>query len=1271
MQELENFSAADEHKSNQPVFRKLVPVVEVEIENCVNCHACISNCPVNFCNDGRGNHIVVNHDMCIGCGSCLSACTHGARKPIDNFHEFLADLHSGQKMVAIVAPSAAAHFPDQLFRLNGWLESIGISAVFDVSFGAELTIQSYVDFIQQNNPVTVITQPCPAIVSFIEIYHPELIPYLAPVDSPMLHMIKMIRRYHTEFQDHKIAIISPCLAKQREFQASGMGDYNVGFISVHNYLNNNSIHLQDFPEVEFQNPSAERAVLFPAPGGLKETLERWLPEVKSKVRSIEGRERIFKYLTALPEAIQKGIAPLVVDCLCCEAGCTVGPLTVHKEATLDDQEVWIQKRNITSQKKFLAENNLSDTGNIDSTIQEKMRTLLSRFNVPGLYSRQYENLKLNSPIKEPLESEREEIFKAMHKYSERDLYNCNSCGYQSCEVMAVAIFNKINKPENCHFYLLRETEISHEKILNREHRLNTILETSLEGFIRVDNDFIIQEVNQSLCSMTGYSREELLFRPLFSLTSEEGRNELQKQKQNRDIGKHSTYEIPLIDKSSQVIYCIFSASPLNNREGNKVGSFAMISNITPMKRLNEELENRVLERTSELQQTLTATEFLIQNMPFGILIMDARKKIKSINRAASSMLGFTPEALVNNYCYQKICCLDRESCPIKDIKFVKNFEGNFKHANGNQFPVLKTVLEINWEGEDLYLLAFVDISDRKEAENVLETAKLETEQINSELELALDHARKMTQEAQKANKTKSEFLANVSHEIRTPMNGIMGMTELILDTSLSDEQRDYAETVKNSADSLLVLINEILDFSKVEAGKLELDNTDFNLEELIEDLLDPLGVKANTKGLLLTQYIDPSLHQSLSGDPVRLRQILINLIGNAIKFTEKGNVHLEVNAVNRLQNFVSVQFKIIDTGIGISTLDRDKIFQTFTQLDTSSTRKYGGTGLGLSISKGLVELMGGRLLVDSQECMGSVFHFTISFKIAQTGISPDETSCSPLKRPDIFTVISSINLRNSINKTLAFWQIPCTDLEPVNLPGAEQLIQTFQHPSVIILENDLLEEIPSLNHWIQDLARNHFKTIFLYPIGCKIPVIPGVAESNSTSLSIPVKQRRLCQYLKEFTGSEPFIRPTTLPLKTVEIKTENPGINPHILLVEDNPINQKVAFRILEKLGYTASIAENGKVALDLLKSHSFDIILMDMQMPIMDGFEATRKIRDSTDLKTSSDVPIIAMTAHALTGYRDKCISAGMDDYLTKPINPKLLQETLKFWSSKISTFN
>jgi iron only hydrogenase large subunit-like protein len=329
----------------QTSMKKLSPVIRVNESRCVNCNVCIRVCPVRYCNNGSsGQGIDINPDLCIGCGFCIRSCPHGAREIIDDTDRFMTDLRHGVKMIAIVAPAIAANFPERYFQFNTWLRSIGIRAVFDVSFGAELTVKSYLEYIKAKNPELVIAQPCPAIVTYIQIYRPELIPYLAPAQSPMLHTILMIREFYKQYDDHKIAVISPCIAKKREFEETKLGDYNVTMAKLDDYLTKHKINLDRFEPTDYDNPTAERAVLLSTPGGLMRTTMREVVGIEENIRKIEGPS-IYHYLDHLDESRKNKTNPLMIDCLNCELGCNGGTGTKYlQDVSQDKLESLVEKR---------------------------------------------------------------------------------------------------------------------------------------------------------------------------------------------------------------------------------------------------------------------------------------------------------------------------------------------------------------------------------------------------------------------------------------------------------------------------------------------------------------------------------------------------------------------------------------------------------------------------------------------------------------------------------------------------------------------------------------------------------------------------------------------------------------------------------------------------------------------------------------------------------------------------------------------------------------
>jgi hypothetical protein len=389
----------------------------------------------------------------------------------------MEDVKKGGEIIAIVAPAIAASFDGTYLRVNGFLKSLGVKAVFDVSFGAELTVKSYVNYIKKKKPPTVIAQPCPTLVSFIELYRPELIPYLAPADSPMMHIMKMIKRFYPQYKNHRIAAISPCFSKKREFDAVGIGDYNVAFSSLQKYFEGPAGPVDKYPAREYDNPPAERAVLFSSPGGLMRTVQRYDRDVTSHTRKIEGSPEVYHYFAYLSDSIKKGNAPVyqLIDCLNCAMGCNGGPGTGNRKKHLDDVECLVEKRHLEMRKKYAP-----DTLWKKLFRRNKLEKLLDSYWEEGLYDRSYtdRSATFKKMVIAPSQKEIDDVFERMHKKEKEDRLNCGACGYERCEQMAVAIINGLNKPENCRHYVEIEKNLRLEE--ETKETLNRVYDHTLE-----------------------------------------------------------------------------------------------------------------------------------------------------------------------------------------------------------------------------------------------------------------------------------------------------------------------------------------------------------------------------------------------------------------------------------------------------------------------------------------------------------------------------------------------------------------------------------------------------------------------------------------------------------------------------------------------------------------------------------------------------------------------------------------------------------------------
>jgi PAS domain S-box-containing protein len=744
----------------------------------------------------------------------------------------------------------------------------------------------------------------------------------------------------------------------------------------------------------------------------------------------------------------------------------------------------------------------------------------------------------------------------------------------------------------------------------------------------------ILDCNDAACRMNGYSRDELIGHSIDVLNGTQGTLE-ERNAYRKELQAAGTFKLETFHRHKNGWMFPVEVSTTFLTVGGHERIVGIDRDITERRRAEVEI----------LRQK-HYFEAVVNNSPVAIVVLDQNENILSSNPAfeklfqyeSSTIAGANLDSLITTpETRQEAANYTREVME-RGVHGI----GQRKRRDGSMVDVEIFGVPVFVEQERAGALAiYHDISNMVRAQR----------------------------ESEAANRAKSEFLANMSHEIRTPMNGVIGMLELALDTSLTAEQEDYLKTSLHSAEALLVLINDILDFSKIEAGRLELENINFDLRTAMEDAAYALAKRAEEKGLELVCLVHPNLSADLSGDPARLRQVLVNLVGNAIKFTHQGEIVIRAEPIDENEKTVDIYFSVQDTGIGIPPERQAAIFERFTQADGSTTRKYGGTGLGLTISKQLVEAMGGKIGVHSVAGEGSTFWFKVRFEKQPRTAKPTTAQLMPqtvsLKEARVLAIDDNLT-----NRTVLIHMVEGFGAKIEAVSSGAKGLEVLRNAAragdpfdVVLLDMQMpgMDGEQTAQAIRSDPSLNGAKIIILTSMGKRGDAARLEALGCSAYLLKPVKQQMLRDVLMTVLSQN---EASSSPLVTRHQISEQKRQNLRILLAEDNPINQKLAVTLLQKAGYSVDAVENGGHAVEKAKGGGYNAILMDVQMYGMDGFEATGLIRE-WESTVGQHTPIIAMTAHALSGDRERCIQAGMDDYLSKPLQPKVFFSMLERWTS------
>jgi two-component system, sensor histidine kinase and response regulator len=810
-----------------------------------------------------------------------------------------------------------------------------------------------------------------------------------------------------------------------------------------------------------------------------------------------------------------------------------------------------------------------------------------------------------------------------------------------------------------------------------EEKYRTILESIEDGYFELDIAGSFTFFNDSLCRILGYPKDELMGMNYRTYMDQETtKNVYQVFNRVYTTGApENGFDWVIIKKNGEKINLESSVSRMADAEGQPIGFRGIARDISERYRAAEALrENEEKYRT------------LFEESRDAIFICDRVGEMLDANQAMLDLFGYNRSEMMEMNVWETNMDrgdMARFAAAADQTGSVRDLEMRVKKKQGEQMICLVTAT--TRRTDDGHILVYQgiarDITEQKQAEADLRQYQEHLEELveerTAELAKATLEAHQARKAADEANEAKGSFLANMSHELRTPMNAVIGMTHLALQTEVTPKQQDYLSKIQSSAHSLLGIINDILDFSKIEAGKLDMEAVDFSLDDVLENMSNLITVKVREKKDLEVLFdIDSDAPRRLVGDPLRLGQVLINLANNAVKFTESGEIVISVLVLSRDEERVTLEFRVRDTGVGLTREQIGRLFQAFAQADTSTTRKFGGTGLGLTISKRLVNMMQGEIRVESEPGEGSTFIFTALFDLRR---GKDESRFIPspdLRSMKVLVVDDNATSRDILEGILGSFSFKPTlaasgEEGLAELAGAdaddpyELVIMDYRMPGMNgieaarrIKQNTQLSRIPAV--------------VMVTNYGSETVMQQADEAGLDGFLLKPVNPSVLFDAIMHAFGKE-----TPRPPRAVQENASGMGVlsrirGARVLLVEDNEINQQVAGEILEAAGLSVSLANNGQEAVDAVKKGDFDAVLMDVQMPVMDGYTATREIRNWENQirnpQSAIRIPIIAMTAHALAGDREKSLDAGMDDHVSKPIDPELLFETLLKWVKKSS---
>ncbi|MCL2164225.1 MAG: response regulator [Oscillospiraceae bacterium] len=1223
----------------------MIEIAKSKNDLCTGCNRCVRECPMETANvthmDEAGNiKVRIDHNNCIACGRCVSACKHNARYFEDDTARFFDDLAKGVPISVISAPSIKTNIPGYK-RLFTYLRRLGVKMIYDVALGADICIWAHIKHFSKNGFSPLITQPCPVIVTYCEIHRQDLLPRLSPVHSPMACASIYMKKY--QGVSDGIAALSPCMAKTNEFNDTKLADYNITFVKLLEYLTANNIALPN-EETGFNHDESGLGSLFPTPGGLKENIEYFMGK-KLHISKAEGFN-VFKNLDQYSVTPEEFL-PEIYDVLNCDEGCNIGSAYSH-DASMFEIDKAMSNIRIQASEEVKREHYESVYRKYDETFD------FSHF------LREYR--PITSIIPQITDTDIERAFASLGKtdYEKRHV-DCGACGSDTCLGMARKIALNVNIPENCivkskedtkaeHDYsiLAHEQLIKMEKMREADERMRVMLDVNPQMNILFDSSFNVVDCNLAAVRFNGFNTKEEMFagfedrvakslpaiqpdcRP--SITLKEGLNIAANE-------GHLEFEsVIIVNGAKRILSLEYKKIPY----GNDYAIIAFINDMTESRKREDTL--RHAQQQNELQ--LTKLNAVVKATKIGVWDVTVINNdpvnpgnVFSWSDEFRHMLGYidtndfpnTFESWSNRlHPDDKEKALeavgkhlsDRTGKTPYDVEYrllKKNGEYSYFHASGE-------TIRDEWGNAIRIAGAVMDITEIK---NII---------LNTERQRI---------EAEAANKAKSLFLSRMSHEIRTPMNAIIGMTA-IGKLSRDIEKKDGAlAKIEGASKHLLGIINDILDISKIEADKFDLSPISFDFEKMLQRVADVINLRVDERRQKFHVCIGKDIPQAMIGDDQRLSQVITNLLSNAVKFTpDEGSIRLDAQILSEDDGVCLIQISVSDSGIGITDEQKARLFQPFEQAEAGTSRRFGGTGLGLAISKRIVELMGGKIWVESTPGEGSKFIFTVLLKrdasvkkqLLTEGVCWSNIRiCVVDDEPEIREFFTSVSdglgifcnvsasgedavetLARDENYDIYFidWKLP--GMNGGELARQIKAKSSYQSVVIIFSSTDWIE--------IEDEARAAGVDKFLPK-----PLFPSVIVdliNECIGFGANAIHEDECAFADDFNGYT-------------------------ILLVDDVEINRDIVLALLEPTHLAIECAENGVQAVDKFSEapEKYSMVFMDIQMPEMDGFEATRTIR-SLETPKAKSIPIIAMTANVFREDIEKCLTAGMNGHVGKPLD-------------------